>query len=118
MTKTTMRTKAYTFYEDPGHAWLAVPLSTLEKLGIDGCISSCSYIRGAIAYLEEDLDAGIFIDAAIANGWELDAFNTVYRENTPIRDYDMYPAAPDQTAQLDKFRGRNQPLPPQGVAQP
>ena len=112
------RTKQYTFYEDPGHAWLAVPVSTLEKLGIDGCISSCSYVHGAIAYLEEDLDAGVFTDAAAANGWELDSFHTIYQENTPIRDYAMYPVAPDYRAQLDKWRGINQPLPPLGVAQP
>jgi len=118
MTKTTIGTNTYTYYEDPGHAWLAVPISTLEKLGIDGCISSCSYVHGAIAYLEEDLDAGIFIDAAEAHGWKLDAFPIVYQEHTPIRDYAMYPVAPDQAAQLDKFRGRNQSLPPQGVAQP
>ena len=33
----------YTFYEDPGHGWLAVPMEQLVKLGIADKISSCSY---------------------------------------------------------------------------
>ena len=54
--------RTLTFHSDPGHAWLEVPLAELKSLGVAGEISSYSYINGETAYLEEDCDAGIFID--------------------------------------------------------
>ena len=53
----------YTFYEDPGHGWLAVPMEQLVKLGIADKISSCSYQGGVSAYLEEDCDLATFLRA-------------------------------------------------------
>lgn len=53
----------YTFVEDSGHGWLKVPHSELRRLGIADSISPCSYSNGDYAYLEEDLDAGVFIKA-------------------------------------------------------
>jgi hypothetical protein len=108
--------KKYTFFDDPGHAWLEVPMADLERLAIDGAISGFSFIHGRMAYLEEDQDAGTFMDAAKANGWIVQ-FNEVHQDPTPIRDYAHYQAAPDYKAQLDKVYGRNQPEPTQGVRQ-
>jgi hypothetical protein len=54
----------YTFIADPGHAWLAVPLEEIRKLGIADKISACSYMTKEMAYLEEDCDAPVFIKAA------------------------------------------------------
>ena len=57
-----MKTKFY-YYQDPGHGWVAVPMSLLEKLNIAGEISTYSYQRGKTVYLEEDRDLGIFFNA-------------------------------------------------------
>lgn len=51
----------FTYYNDPGHGWLAVPRSLVIELGIERQISPYSYQRGETVYLEEDRDAGIFI---------------------------------------------------------
>ena len=53
----------FNFYSDPGHGWLKVPMSILDVLGIKGKITPYSYQRGENAYLEEDCDATLFINA-------------------------------------------------------
>ena len=60
-----IRDTTYTFYSDPGHAWLRVPLSTLSRLDIRHRISRFSYVSNDLstAYLEEDCDASVFFDA-------------------------------------------------------
>lgn len=55
-----------TYFQDPGHGWLAVPLPTLTEWGITP--SRYSYRDGATAYLEEDCDAGLFMRAAKDRG--------------------------------------------------
>lgn len=54
----------YTYITDPGHGYLSVPLSDLDRFGIIDQISSCSFMTDTRAYLEEDCDAGVFIQAA------------------------------------------------------
>lgn len=51
----------FNFYSDPGHAWLRVPLALLAELGVSP--SEFSYHSNGFAFLEEDLDAGLFLDA-------------------------------------------------------
>ena len=46
---------------DPGHAWLRVPIGDYAASGIQA--SSCSYIDAEYVYLEEDADAGLYLDA-------------------------------------------------------
>ena len=53
----------FNFHSDAGHGWLAVKLSLVRELGLAGKISKYSYMQGNSAYLEEDLDAGLFINA-------------------------------------------------------
>jgi hypothetical protein len=57
--------KTFTFYNDPGHAWLRVKMAEIDALGIREKISTYSYVSedGRFAYLEEDCDAGKFLDA-------------------------------------------------------
>jgi hypothetical protein len=57
-----------TMHTDPGHGWLEVPRGLLDTLGIAAAISPYSYIKGDRAYLEEDCDAGRFLDAMKAAG--------------------------------------------------
>ena len=63
-----MKTKTYNVYADPSHAWVKVRIAELDKLGISRYISEFSYVRGNHAYLEEDRDAGILVDALEARG--------------------------------------------------
>lgn len=60
-----MTTVTFTFHTDPGHGWLQVETSMIRALALTG-ISTCSYIDGAahlIAFLEEDCDAALFMNA-------------------------------------------------------
>jgi len=72
----------YTFYEDPGHGWLRVPLAELAELGIEGAITPYSYQDNEFAYLEEDCDAAAFI-AAKAWGARPKACYEVYKDWDP-----------------------------------
>lgn len=80
-----------TFTSDPGHGWLSVSLKDIVALGIKDKISSCSYMTLTRAYLEEDCDASVFINAAKERKWELNIKNT-HVEVTPIRNYASYDA--------------------------
>jgi hypothetical protein len=54
------------FISDPGHGWLRVPLKDIAALRIEEDISPYSFIDGRYAYLEEDCDYTIFINACTA----------------------------------------------------
>jgi hypothetical protein len=77
-------------HSDPGHAWLAVKLSEIKMLGIETEISSYSYVKGKTAYLEEDCDAGKFIQAMRAKGIEVEVKDGSCRERSPIRYFKSY----------------------------
>lgn len=51
------------FWNDPGHGWLEARFQDLIVLDIYGSISGYSYRDGEKVYLEEDCDAGRYIDA-------------------------------------------------------
>lgn len=55
----------YIKHDDPGHGWLAVPVADLKELGIEDHISPYSYLSRdrQTAFLEEDCDFSIFIEA-------------------------------------------------------
>lgn len=84
------KTKTITFYADPGHAWAKAKRSELVKLGIDQQISGYSYQRGEFAYLEEDLDAGIYIKALKEQGYEIKFKECHSNKRSKIRGYDCY----------------------------
>lgn len=75
----------YTFITDPGHGWLVVPLDDVHESGAD--ISSCSYIRGRTAYLEEDCDAWAFLKTLPRDAWEI---VHEHREQFDIRENPAY----------------------------
>jgi hypothetical protein len=81
--------KKYLFVSDPGHGWLAVDRQELKDLGIEKDISSFSYVDENTAYLEEDCDAGIFIEALKNSGHEV-AFVEKHQEYTQIRNYTSF----------------------------
>jgi len=76
----------YRFISDPGHAWLEVPRAELVALGILQKVSQYSYQNKGMVYLEEDCDAGLFIDAKKLT--RDDVVEVDWKEaRTPIRNY-------------------------------
>jgi hypothetical protein len=55
----------YFLHSDAGHGWLEVPYSDLVNIGVDKEISSFSYQKGDMIYIEEDGDLCRFINAYI-----------------------------------------------------
>lgn len=82
----------YDFHSDAGHAWLAVPLHHIEELEIVDKISSFSYLKDGIAYLEEDCDAPLFFKAFESKYGKYPKFLELDQEfdKSPIRDYDRF----------------------------
>lgn len=66
-----MKTLKLNFYCDPSHGWLEVMHEDIDSLGITDKISHYSYARAGWVYLEEDCDAGLFLDSAKAAGWTI-----------------------------------------------
>lgn len=80
-------------YADSGHAWVAVKRSLLSELGVLDKISRFSYQSktGQTIYLEEDCDAGLFVNAY------KEKYNTAPRfveqftnSRSPIRSYPQF----------------------------
>jgi len=84
-----MAEKTYVFHSDAGHGWLAVKRTELVKLGILDKITPYSYQRGGTVYLEEDCDAGTFLDAKGIKGKDL-PHRESYSEYSPIRHYEGF----------------------------
>ena len=61
----------YGFFSDPSHGWLKVSIEELKQLDLCSQISGFSYISAdrKHAYLEEDLDAQIFLSAILEADW-------------------------------------------------
>lgn len=81
------------FYNDPGHGWLAVKRSLLEKYVDPKTISSYSYQRKDNVYLEEDCDAMKLIVAMRQAGVALEIVDSDTRRRSKIRSYDHFRSA-------------------------
>ena len=79
----------YTFFSDPGHGWLEVPIREIDALGIRGEISSYSYYDRGLAFLEEDSDLLVFLRAKHSRG-ETVELRHVHEEHTPIRGFQSW----------------------------
>lgn len=54
----------FKFFSDPGHGWLRVDIQSAESVGLKpSSFSRYSYHFGHWLFLEEDCDAGIFVNA-------------------------------------------------------
>tara|TARA_R110000787_G_scaffold208332_1_gene318276 strand:- start:314 stop:619 length:306 start_codon:yes stop_codon:yes gene_type:complete len=62
--------KSFNLYSDPGHAWLRVPLSEIQRFNLLSKISNYSYINNNYLYLEEDVDAPLYLDLLKENGYK------------------------------------------------
>ena len=78
-------------FADPGHAWARFPKARLVKLGIDKKISSYSYERNGMAFLEEDCDLYTLINALKGAGYvDIDFDESHTNKSSKIRSYNHY----------------------------
>lgn len=72
----------YTFFSDPGHGWLAVPLADIPPANREW-ISDCSYFdpKTGLVYLEEDSDILLAPD-----GWRRNLREVSLNHEAFIRD--------------------------------
>lgn len=80
----------YQFYSDPGHGWLRVPYSELERLGIADKITHYSYTKGNNVFLEEDCDMSTFMKAKADLSEKVDIQVIRCNRQSRIRSYQMY----------------------------
>lgn len=85
--------KTYKLHTDPGHGWLAVSLKELDELQIADQISRFSYVKGRMAYLEEDCDLTVFLKAYNAKHGVDPEIVESFREKTFVRNCDPYGSA-------------------------
>lgn len=83
------------FIIDPGHGWLKVPLCVLDQWGLLPQITPYSYIRLGVrqsfAYLEEDCDASVFMDAAKQRGVSIKLRRRVAgQKESKVRRYEAF----------------------------
>ena len=95
MNDNKIQSENYCYYEDGRHGWVKVPKKDLVSLGIADKISEFSFMNGEYAYLEEDCDAGILLDAFKERGVKMfcdynSDYSIVGAPPCPIWDYDRY----------------------------
>lgn len=61
--------RPYLFIETEAHGWFRVPLSELNELNISNKITAYSYMDNLYAYLEEDNDLSVFVEAKEKNNY-------------------------------------------------
>jgi len=78
-------------FDDPGHGWLEVAKTWLDKLPIDKTKLECSYSSKLFVYLEEDCDMYVFMDAFKAKFGYYPQVEKNYTDNqSPIRNLPLY----------------------------
>lgn len=88
-----MKTITLQMFEDPGHGWVRFPKARLAALGIADKITSYSYQRKDMAYLEEDCDLSTLMTALRAAGYEEIKFKESWtNRSSKIRNYESYKA--------------------------
>jgi hypothetical protein len=82
--------KRFDFVADSSHGWLKVPMSEIERLGIADQISTFSYQKNGMAYLEEDCDMTVFMKAREARGEAVKIVEHHRNGRSRIRNYAMF----------------------------
>ncbi len=82
-------TKNYTFHSDPGHGWLEVPIADVRASGAE--ISSYSYYKNGVSYLEEDCDAPAFIRGMENKGIKIEIADVQHDNRCFIRGLGRFP---------------------------
>lgn len=84
------KTVSIKVFADPGHAWARVAKSKLVKLGIADKITTYSYMNGNNAFLEEDCDLSVLINALRERGYEIKFNESHTNRQSKIRSYRAY----------------------------
>jgi hypothetical protein len=79
-------------FADPGHAWARIAKSKLVTLGIADKISTYSYQKGENAFLEEDCDLTVLVNALRQRGYEVKFNESHTNRQSKIRSYNTYRA--------------------------
>lgn len=79
--------RVYKYFSDSSSGYLMVPLADLDEFGVTHKISDKSFKRGDWAYLEEDMDMPIFIDAIKRTGQPAPRVDDVYEPGKKIWTY-------------------------------
>ena len=79
-------------FADPGHAWARIAKSKLVTLGISDKISTYSYQKGENAFLEEDCDLTVLVNALRQRGYEVKFNESHTNRQSKIRNYSTYKA--------------------------
>lgn len=87
---TTTKTRKFTAYADPSHAWVKVPRKLINDLGIAYKISQSSFQRGNFCYLEEDADLNTFVKAMESKGIKPEFKVQQSNKSSRIRSYYCY----------------------------
>ena len=90
----------FRFVSDPGHGYLRVKLEDLVKYGVEKKISPYSFKNDKFGWLEEDIDAGTFLEAVKAAGDEPNITYVSINSDATCRRYPRFPA----TAEYEEFR--------------
>jgi hypothetical protein len=77
----------FKFYTDPGHGWLAVKLDLVREYTKPGEVSGYSYLKGKTVYLEEDMDAHLFLSRLTDAGVPYELVFKSTDKPSPIRTY-------------------------------
>jgi len=80
------------YFTDPGHGWLKVKKADLIDFDIANKVSAFSYMRTDFAYLEEDCDMSLFIDALKQRGIEYQLIHLPSSGNSRVRSYQRFVA--------------------------
>jgi hypothetical protein len=78
------------FHSDSGHGWLAVKRSEVEKFGLADKITTFSYQKGKTVYLEEDVDAQVFLKTAKDSGVEIEVKTAKPVKRSNIRGFSRF----------------------------
>jgi hypothetical protein len=74
------------FISDDGHGWLQVPRTLVARVHmLPSDFSEYSYCDAEYLYLEEDCDAGLFMDAAKARDVAVNFVEVRHHGQSPIR---------------------------------
>lgn len=103
----------FDFVSDPGHGWLKVPVTELVRLGIADKISTYSYLRDGMAYLEEDCDYAVFHKARTDRSEPFSVKQHARNKSSRIRNYDRYSHKPTHVLAVseDQFQKNNSDVP-------
>lgn len=85
-TMNTATASVRNFHTDPGHGLLEVQRHELRDLGLLPKISAYSYQSGGTVYLEEDCDAGLYVEAMKAKGVKVTPREVGTNSDSFIRD--------------------------------